>query len=109
MLAIDAAYAGPVIQTLQVLAHYLGAGFELFWAANGPAGAFALIGVVGLGMIVVLLCARYLTSLARSMPASAVIGHLREPADIAALLSQSDPDADGHARPRAPGYSLQVA
>lgn len=30
-------------------------------------------------------------------------------ADISVLLGQSDPDADGHPRPRAPGRGLAVA
>lgn len=92
-----------------MLAQQFVAGFELFWAGNGSAGALALIGVVGLSAIAALLCARYLTSLARSLPSATRLKRLREPADIAVLLSQSDPDADGHARPRAPASSLAAA
>lgn len=99
---------------MQFLAHYLVAGTELFWAANAGLGNVALngvvgIGVVGLGVVIALLCVRYLTAIARSTPAAARREQLREPADIAILLSQSDPDADGNARPRAPGISLAVA
>jgi hypothetical protein len=103
-----------VFQILQFLAHYLLARTELFWAANSGLGTVALngvvgIGVVGLGVMIALLCVRYLTAIARSMPGAARRERLREPADIAILLSQSDPDADGHARPRAPALSLAVA
>jgi uncharacterized protein DUF6412 len=103
-----------VFQILQFLAHYLLARTELFWAANGAVGDVALngvlgIGVVGLGVVIALLCVRYLTAIARSMPGAARRERLREPADIAILLSQSDPDADGHSRPRAPAPSLAVA
>jgi hypothetical protein len=103
-----------VFQAIQFLAHYVVAGAELFWAANGGLGDVAFngvlgIGVVGLGVVIALLCVRYLTAIARSMPGAALRGELREPADIAVLLSQSDPDADGHARPRAPGFPLAVA
>jgi hypothetical protein len=103
-----------VFQTLQFLAHYIVAGTELFWAANSGLGTVALkgvvgIGVVGLGVMIALLCVRYLTAIARSMPGAARRERLREPADNENLLSQSDPDADGHARPRAPALSLAVA
>ncbi|HWU58013.1 MAG TPA: DUF6412 domain-containing protein [Microbacteriaceae bacterium] len=103
-----------MFQTLQFLAHYIVAGTELLWAANGGFGNVALtgvvgIGVVGLGVMIALLCVSYLTAIARSMPGGVRRERLSEPADIAVLLSQSDPDADGHARPRAPAFSLAVA
>lgn len=81
-------------------------------AVADPANLFALVGAVGAVGLIAIVAA----SVVRSTLAAAAATHtstrletLLEPADRAELLSQSDPDADGRARPRAPGFTLQTA
>lgn len=84
-------------------------------ALRGSTGAGAtlavvgMVGAIGLAALVVVACARYVVALAASLTVAASLSHPSEPADRGELLSQSNPDADGHARPRAPASSLQAA
>lgn len=72
-------------------------------ALAGAAGAIGLIAFVGASVV------RSTLAAAAATHAGARLGTPLEPADRAELLSQSDPDADGRARPRAPGLTLQTA
>ncbi len=104
-----------MVQFLDLLMRLAAASLEVLRASAGPGTALAVVGAVGavgaigLATLVVVACARYLVALAASLMVTAGLAHPTEPADRGELLSQSDPDADGHARPRAPTVTLQVA
>lgn len=72
-------------------------------ALAGAAGAIGLIAVVAASVV------RSTLAAAAATHAGARLEAPLEPADRAELLSQSDPDSDGRARPRAPGFTLQTA
>ncbi|GAA4670384.1 DUF6412 domain-containing protein [Frondihabitans cladoniiphilus] len=79
-----------------------------------PIGAPALsslllVGVLGVASVAVLVAAtRILASLVsgvRTLP----VADPREDADLRVRVVQSDPDAEGHVRARAPGWSTPTA
>jgi hypothetical protein len=86
--------------------------FVLLFVASWPTdqvGVIAAVSVVSVTALAVVLAARCVTA-SVAVLLSVREGHAsREPADVGVLLSQSDPDADGHPRPRAPGHVLAVA
>ncbi|MRG60163.1 hypothetical protein GE115_09825 [Agromyces sp. CFH 90414] len=68
-----------------------------------------LVGVVGAAALaVVIITSRAVPALVAADPAGAS-QRLRQTADPWRLLSQSDPDAPGRARPRAPGRGIPAA
>jgi hypothetical protein len=71
-------------------------------ALAGAAGAVGLFAIVAASVV------RSTLAAATTRDSTGLETPL-EPADLAELLSQSDPDADGRARPRAPGFTLQTA
>lgn len=81
--------------------------------STDPAGVIALAGAAGaIGLFAIVAASVVRSTLAAAAAATsdgASVGTLLEPADRAELLSQSDPDADGRARPRAPGFVLPTA
>lgn len=82
------------------------------WSVSGPAGALALVGVagaIGLVAVVALASLRSVAALAASLTTRVAWSHPAEPPAGWLVESVSDPDADGHPRPRAPGFSLQTA
>lgn len=94
---------------LESLLRFFGAALDTLWAGSDPATALALVGLVGLTAFAVLFLTRYYVPAMACADGDAAERFSREPNDIAVLLSQSDPDADGHARPRAPGLPLAAA
>lgn len=97
-----------MIELIAELFRYLQASVELALASNATL-AVLLVGVVGAAALaVVVLAVRALPALVAA-DASGAARRLRQTADPGALLSQSDPDAPGRARPRAPGRGLAAA
>ncbi|MFK4728736.1 DUF6412 domain-containing protein [Agromyces mediolanus] len=97
-----------MIELFTNLLRFVAASFELGLAANGQL-AFLLLGVVGAAaVVVVVLSVRALPALVAADPTGAAT-RLRQTADPWRLLSQSDPDAPGRARPRAPGLAVPTA
>lgn len=92
-----------------MLARWFVAGVDLLGMSTGPTAAVALLGVIGLTTLALALTVRHLTALSASFVLSTPLRVQRESTDIAVLLARSDPDAEGHARPRAPAASLTVA
>lgn len=86
--------------------------FVAVFVASWPTdhvGVIATVGAVSFAAIVVALgarCVRATTTLLLS--AREKLAGI-EPADVAVLRTQSDPDADGHSRPRAPGRAIAAA
>jgi len=73
-------------------------------------GVIAAVGVISVTTLALTIAARRVTAIvATLLSVRRKKQEDTEPADVAILLSQSDPDADGHARPRAPGDTLAVA
>jgi hypothetical protein len=80
------------------------------WNAT-PAGMLALVGLVGaLGLVTVAAAAalRSVAALAASLRRRPVLSRPVRPPAGWLLAGESDPDADGHARPRAPSTALQA-
>jgi hypothetical protein len=75
---------------------------------NSLLAILSIAAAIGLATIVVGACARYVVSLVSSLMMSAW-RFAHEPADLGELLGQSDPDAEGRARPRAPSSRFPVA
>ena len=101
-----------MLQFLDLLVRFIAGSLEVLRGASGPGAAFAIagaVGAIGLASLLVAASVRYVVTLAASLDVSHALAHPVEPADRAELISQSDPDADGRARPRAPGPSLSVA
>jgi len=78
------------------------------WPAE-QIGVIAAVGVISLTTLALALAARHVTTTVATLLSARERYAGTEPADVAVLLGQSDPDADGHARPRAPGRALAVA
>lgn len=98
-----------MIEPVAALFRYLQASVELALASNATLAVLLVVGVVGAAALaVVVLAVRALPALVAA-DASGAARRLRQTADPGALLSQSDPDAPGRARPRAPGRGLAAA
>ncbi|WP_345764321.1 DUF6412 domain-containing protein [Diaminobutyricibacter sp. McL0608] len=101
-----------MLQFLDLLARLVAGSLEVLRGTSGPGAAFAIagaVGAIGLASLLVAASVRYVVALAASLVVSDALAHPIEPADRAELIGQSDPDADGHARPRAPALSLSAA
>lgn len=97
-----------MIEFFGVFLRSVQASLELSLASNALL-AVLLVGVVGAAAVaVVVLACRALPALVAA-DASGAARRLRQTADPGLLLSQSDPDAPGRARPRAPGRGLAAA
>jgi hypothetical protein len=97
---------------IELVGRFFVAPFESVHAASTPAGIIAVAGLAGAIGLVAVVAAAGVTSvaaLAASLRVRARLERPIEPADKGELLSQSDPDAAGRPRPRAPGFSLQTA
>lgn len=101
-----------MLHHLELLAGFLTAVFESAWAGTSITSTLAivgLIGVIGLTTLAVALAARFVTALVASLRQNAATARDGDVADLGLLLSQSDPDADGRPRPRAPSRPLAAA
>jgi hypothetical protein len=91
----------------------LTAGFDLLLTALGLITTSELASTGALGMTIALVSAvALLVSLLTLLLPSANRTSPAHPAraiDISIPLAQSDPDASGHARPRAPGFAASAA
>ncbi|MFE6965731.1 DUF6412 domain-containing protein [Agromyces sp. NPDC057679] len=94
-------FIGPILRALQ-------ASLELSLASNSLL-AVLLVGVAGAAAVAVVLVACRALPVLVAADASGAARRLRQTADPGRLLSQSDPDAPGRARPRAPGRGLAAA
>ncbi len=96
---------------LELLGRVLAPALGAVWHTGGPAGLIALAGVAGAIGLVAAVAAASLRSgaVAASLRPAGPWRRAVEPADRAELIGQSDPDADGRPRPRAPGLALPAA
>lgn len=94
--------------TLEMLNHLLGLAMALSLGA-APLDTVAAVGVVGLTAMAVSLCARYVVGIAGRLLST----HIRQSgfyrAALRVLITQSDPNAAGRPRTRAPANVLPVA
>jgi NAD/NADP transhydrogenase alpha subunit len=101
-----------VVAFFELLGRLFASSLDAVWGSSSPATVIALVGVVGaFGLVALVAAARLggIVALSDSLRFVAGLERPVEPADRALLLSQSDPDADGRPRPRAPGFLLQTA
>ena len=76
----------------------------------GPSD-LASIGAFGVAVAVVSAAAMLVSLLALILPSAGSLSstHATRAIDVSSPLSQSDPDASGHPRPRAPGFAALAA
>jgi hypothetical protein len=86
------------------LLHLLFTSLGLITAVDPGTVTIYAAAVLAAALIVTLLCA---ITLPRSARAS--LAHARRAIDASAPVSQSDPDAEGHPRSRAPGFAASAA
>lgn len=72
-------------------------------------GSLAVFGAIVLAGAAVVVTARLLARVAAVLQSSATADRAAEPLPILHLCAQDDPTAEGHPRPRAPGYATAVA
>jgi hypothetical protein len=93
--------------------HSLVSGLHLVLSALGLIGASELATVGAFGMTVALVAAAIVlvATAGAALPdaAHSPRAHPSRAIDVSSPLSQSDPDASGHARPRAPGLAVSAA
>ncbi|QTX05535.1 DUF6412 domain-containing protein [Agromyces archimandritae] len=97
----------PTPTSVTGLLQFLGQLAELAIASNAHL-ALVVLGLVGVAATAVLLTVRVMPALVSADPAGAAT-RLRQTVDPSRLLSQSDPDAPGRVRPRAPGLAFAAA
>ena len=97
-----------MIEVIITLLRLTQAGPELALASNAQL-AVLMLGVVGAAaVVVVVITYRALPGLVAA-DSSGASTRFRQTADPWRLLAQSDPDAPGRARPRAPGRGIPAA
>lgn len=74
-----------------------------------PATASILTVSVTVAVLAAVLASIVLLGFSPSHAAHASLGRPRRSIDVSALIAQSDPDAAGHPRSRAPGFSASAA
>ena len=74
-------------------------------AAGVPAGSLTVCALVMAAALVVVM----LHAIAQPQSARSSRAHPRRAIDVSAALTQSDPDAAGHTRSRAPGLAASAA
>lgn len=99
-------YRGAVFESLI-------SGLQLLLAALGLVATSDLGSIGALGVTVALVSAALLLAAVRApaLPGSTRSSppHPARAIDVSSPLSQSDPDASGHSRPRAPGLAASAA
>jgi hypothetical protein len=97
-----------VIELITALLRFAQPWHELTLASNAQL-AVLMLGVVGAAAVAVIVTTcRALPGLVAA-DASGASTRFRQTADPWRLLAQSDPDAPGRARPRAPGRAIRAA
>ena len=97
-----------MFEPLIALLRYVQAGLELAIASDAQVGVL-LIGALGAAAVVLVVSTwRAVPALVAADPSGAA-SRLRQTADPGRLLAQSDPDAAGRPRPRAPGRGIPAA
>jgi hypothetical protein len=94
--------------TLEMLNHLFGLAMALSLGA-APLDTVAAVGVVGLAAVAVSLCARYAVGVAGQMLPAHIGQSGFDRAALRVLITQSDPNAAGRPRTRAPAGVLPVA
>ncbi|WP_223690295.1 DUF6412 domain-containing protein [Leifsonia poae] len=101
-----------MIPFIELLGRLFASSLETVWSTSNPASVIALVGMVGaIGLVGAMAAAEVnsIVAITASLQVRAHLEHPLEPADRGELLRQSDPDAAGRPRPRAPGLSLPIA
>jgi hypothetical protein len=80
---------------------------EVLGAATVPEQTALAVAVAAVAAVVVVAVA--LAAVGLPVSAAGSSPHPRRAIDVSAQLTQSDPDAPGHARPRAPGLAASAA
>jgi len=97
-----------VLEPFLAMLRMLQAALELAVASDAQVGAL-LVGVLGAAALALVVTAwRAIPALVAADPSGAST-RLRQTADPGRLLAQSDPDAAGRPRPRAPGRGIPAA
>jgi hypothetical protein len=94
--------------TLEMLNHLLGLAMALSLGA-APLDTVAAVGVVSLTAMALSLCARYVVGIAGQVLAAHIGQSGFDRAALRVLITQSDPNAAGRPRTRAPAAVLPVA
>lgn len=93
---------------LEMMNHLLGLAVALSFGA-GTLDTAAVVGVVALGALAVALCTQYLVSMIGRSGVSLIEQTGFDLAALRVLVVQSDPNAAGRPRTRAPARSIPVA
>ena len=85
----------------------IGAALHVLLVAAAPDQGLLAFAAVAITALAVMALAAHALGLPASSGRS--VAHPRRSIDASAPLTQSDPDAEGHPRPRAPGHALLAA
>ena len=94
--------------TLEMMNHLLGLALAVSFG-SGTLDTAAVVGVVALGALAVALCAQYLVSLIGRSGVSLIEQTSLDRSVLRVRVVQSDPNAAGRPRTRAPARSIPVA
>ncbi|KRC60854.1 hypothetical protein ASE14_07760 [Agromyces sp. Root81] len=97
-----------MIELLVALFRVAQASLEIALASNGQM-SIVLLGVVGAAAVAVVVVTSQAMPAIVAADASGAATRFRQTADPWRLLAQSDPDAPGRARPRAPARGIPAA
>lgn len=93
-----------MIESIAAVLHLLLSSLGVATATDPSSAVIASVAIIALAVIAVALHARWLPG----TPAPAASAP-RRVIGVSVLLAQSDPDAAGHSRPRAPGFAASAA
>jgi hypothetical protein len=96
------------MELLVALVRYTHAALEVAVASNSQV-TILLFGLLGAAAITLVVTAWRVIPALVAADASGASRRLRQTADPGRLIAQSDPDAAGRARPRAPGRAIPAA
>ncbi|GAA1811234.1 DUF6412 domain-containing protein [Agromyces neolithicus] len=97
-----------MIELIAAFLRFTQASLELAVASNAHMTVL-LLGVVGAAAVAVIVTTYRALPALVAADSSGAAQRLRQTADPGTLLAQSDPDAPGRARPRAPGRGIPAA
>lgn len=98
-----------MLEFIALLLRYFVASLELVWAGYGPIAAIAVVGAVGVTAAAIAVCVGLLAVMLGDRASSVIAHGYLHTIDVSRLFSQSDPNAAGRPRPRAPGCDHSVA